>query len=169
MQFIHKHQVPDDKQVTCTSHVYDCRPLKDEQHRVKITVGGDKQDCKHDAGSLAANLLETKTLLNSVTSDSHRGTQFMSTDIKDHFLATPIDDPECMKVDYKCILDDVRFRHKLDQKVTKDGQIYIMIQKGMLGLKQAATLAYCHLKTALNLLGISLFLVLLERGIISLD
>ena len=50
--------------------VCNCRPLKEEKHRVRIIVGGDKLPCNDDAGSLAADLLETKILLNSTISDA---------------------------------------------------------------------------------------------------
>ena len=116
IQFIHKHQVLDDNQVTYASYVFNYQPLKDKQCRVRITVGGDRLDYKHDAGSLVANLLETKILLNSVMSNDHGGTRFMSADMKDHFLATLMDKPERMKVDFKCVPEDIRFRCKLDKK-----------------------------------------------------
>jgi len=72
--------------------VCDYRPLKDEPYHVRITVGGDKLNYNDDAGSPAANLLETKILINSVISDSDRGAKFMCANIKDHFLATPMDE-----------------------------------------------------------------------------
>ena len=81
------------------------------------------------------NLLETKILLNSIISDASKGAQFMCTDIKNHFLATPIDDPEYMKVQYKYIPQDIWTRYKLTSIVTSDRYIYIKIQKRMPGLK----------------------------------
>jgi len=77
----------------------------------------------------------------------------MYADIKDHFLATPMDHPEYMRVQYKYILNDIRHRYNLNSKVTSDGYIYIKIQKGMPGLKQAAILAYRHLKNCLEPFG----------------
>ena len=38
----------------------------------------------------AANMMETKILLNSVISDAQQGARFLSADLKDHFLQTPI-------------------------------------------------------------------------------
>ena len=151
--FIHRSEVPTNKQVTYASYVCDYRPLKDEPYRVRITVGGDKLNYNDDAGSPAANLLETKILINSVISDSDRGAKFMCADIKDHFLATPMDEPEYMRVQYKYIPEDIRVRYQLHSKVTPDGWIYIKIQKGMPGLKQAAILAYKHLKNCLQPFG----------------
>ena len=60
-----KHEVPHDKKVTYGNFIRDCRPLKTEKHRVRLTVGGDKLPCDDDAGSPAASLLETKLILNS--------------------------------------------------------------------------------------------------------
>ena len=72
--------------------------MKDEPYRVRITVGGDRLDYEDDAGSSAANLLETKILLNSIISDARKGARFMYLDIKDHFLGTPITDLDHMQV-----------------------------------------------------------------------
>ena len=94
--------------------------MKDEPYRVRITVGGDRLDYEDDARFPAANLLETKILLNSVISDAHRDARFMYADIKDHFLKTPMDKPEFMRVQYKYIPKDIRARYNLDSKVTSD-------------------------------------------------
>ena len=66
----------------------------------------------------------------------------MCASIKDHFLATPMDDLEYMKVQYKYIPQNICTWYKLASMVTSDGYIYIKIQKGMPELKQAAILAY---------------------------
>ena len=77
----------------------------------------------------------------------------MCTDIKDHFLATLIKNPEYMRVKYKYILQDIRLKYNLDKKVTANGYIYIKIQKDILGLKQVAILAYQYLKLCLEPFG----------------
>ena len=87
--------------MTYASYACDYRPLKDELHRERITIEGDRLNYKDDARFPAANLLETKILLNSVTSDAHVSACFMSTDTKDHFLVMTIDGPECVRVAYK--------------------------------------------------------------------
>ena len=101
IDFIYQNQVPTDKDVTYATFVCNYRPLKQEAYRIRITVGGDKLLYDKDAGSPAANLLETKVLLNSTISDANKGARFMSLDIKDHFLATPMRDPEYMRVSFK--------------------------------------------------------------------
>ena len=60
IKFISKNDVPSNKKVTCTSFACDFRLLKEEQHRVRIAVGGDKLEHSDDDGSPSANFLETK-------------------------------------------------------------------------------------------------------------
>ena len=80
--------MPNGRNITYATFVLDYRPLKSEPHRVRITVGGDKLTYANDAGSPAANFLETKLLVNSTISDATRGARFMSTDLKDFFSHT---------------------------------------------------------------------------------
>ena len=141
--------MPKEKDVTYATFVCDYRPLKEEVYRIRITVGGDRLSYHEDAGSPAANLLETKIILNSTISDAHKGARFMTADIKDHFLATPMRDPEYMRVKIKYFPPDIIQRYHLNEKVTNTGWVYIKIKKGMPGLKQAALLAYEHLKNSL--------------------
>ena len=60
------------------------------------TVSGDKLLYEADTRLPVANLLETKILINNVIFDLKRGVKFMCLDIKDYFLAIPIDYPEHM-------------------------------------------------------------------------
>jgi hypothetical protein len=145
IDFIHKSAVPAHKIVTYGNCVCDYRPLKSEPYRVRLTVGGDKLPYDDDSGSPAASLLETKLIINSTISDSRRGARFLSADLKDHFLASPMKQPEYMKIKYKYFPADIRKKYELWKFVTADGYIYIRIKKGMYGLKQAALLAYQHL------------------------
>ena len=57
-----------------------------------------------------------------------------------------MDGDECMRVKYKHIPEDIRIRYNLKTKVTKDDYVFICLEKGMYSLKQAALLAYNHLK-----------------------
>ena len=137
---------PQNRDVTYASFVLDYRPLKSEPNCVHITVGGDRLTYNSDSGSPAANLLKTKLLINSTISDASRGARFMSADLKDFFLATPMEGDKFMKVKYKHFPDDIHKRYNLDKKVTKDGHVFIRIKRGMYSLKQAAVFAYNHLQ-----------------------
>ena len=145
IEFIHRTDVPKDKKATYGNFICDYRPLKSEPYRVRLTVGGDKLPYDDDAGSPAASLLETKLILNSTISDADKGARFLCADLKDHFLATPMKDPEYMRIKYKYFPAAIRTQYNLDVFLETDGYIYIKIKKGMYGLKQAAILAYQHL------------------------
>ena len=139
---------PDSKKVAYANMVCDIRPAKSEKYRVRLTIGGDVLDYYGDASSPAASLLETKLLINSVISTP--GARFMSMDLKDHFLCTPMLNPECMKIPYKYFPgDDIKEKYELD-KLVQDGYVYCKIKKGMYGLKQAAILAYDNMKKHLS-------------------
>ena len=145
IDFIGKNDVPQGAKVTYASFVCDHRPLKPEQYRVRIVVGGDKLTYAYDSGSPAASLLETKLILNSTISDCDKGSRFFTADVKDFFLATPMKDAEYMKVPLKYFPTDIIDKYNLRNLVTHDKYIFIKIKKGMYGLKQAAVLAYKQL------------------------
>jgi hypothetical protein len=145
MDFIFHNEIPNNAQVTYANFVCDYRPLKDEPWRVRLVVGGDKLTYEFDSGSPAASLLETKLLINSVISDAKNGAKFMSLDLKDFFLASPMGEAEYMRIPLKYLPEDIMIRYNLSEKIHQN-YIYCKIKKGMYGLKQAAILAYNHLK-----------------------
>ena len=100
------------------TYILDHRLLKEEQYRVRITVGGDRFTYLEDYGPSAANLLETKVLINSTISNPRHGARFMSADIKDYFLTTRMAKAEFMKVQYKHIPDDIQIKYNLITKIT---------------------------------------------------
>ena len=130
-----------DMKVTYASFAYDHRPLKDEKLRIRLVVGGDKLPYEADSGSPATDLLEMKLLLNSVISDAHIGVRFLSMDLKDMLLHTPMYSPEFMRVAMKYFPQDIIEKYNLDD-IVHNGYISIKIKKGMYGLKQASVLAY---------------------------
>ena len=98
--FIHKSKILHDREVKYTMFVLNYRPLKDESHQVRITVGEDWISYPDNVGSPAANMMETIIFLNNTISDTKRGARFVCADIKDHFLATPMDREEYMHIKY---------------------------------------------------------------------
>ena len=150
IEFIPPHHLPPQALVTYASFVCDYKPHKAEKYRVRMVVGGDKLIYNDDAGAPAASLLETKILINSVISDSHKGSKFMTCDLKDFYLATPMSKPEYMKIPLHYIPQDIITQYNLHSLKSKSNQVYIKIKKGMYGLKQAAILAYENLITNLK-------------------
>jgi hypothetical protein len=75
----------------------------------------------------------------------------MCADLKDHFLATPMREPEYIRIKSKYFSAALRKQYNLlDAIVHSNGYVYIKMKKGMFRLKQeAALLAYQHLAAQL--------------------
>ena len=84
-------------------------------------------------------MLTTKILLNSIIST--HGARFMTIDIKDFYLNTPMDRPEFMQLKIADLLEDFIELYNLKQLATPDGYIHVHIQKGMYGLPQVGIIA----------------------------
>ena len=98
IKFIFKEEIPTDEKVTYAQFVCDHRPNKPELYRVRCVGGGDKLMCEIDAGAPTTNMVEFKLLLNSIISDAKYNARFMSLDLKDFFLATPMEKCKYMKI-----------------------------------------------------------------------
>ena len=68
MKLIHKYEVPIGQTVTYARFVCDYIPQKEEKHRTRITVGGDRINCPGNVTTRGANMTTIKLLLNSVVS-----------------------------------------------------------------------------------------------------
>ena len=153
VDYIHKSDVPPGAIVTYANFICDYRPLKEEQYRVRLTVGGDMLEYLFDATSPAANLIETKLLLNSTISRSSQGARFMTIDIKDFFLQSYMKHPEYMRIHKKYFTDAIRQKYNINDLIGDDDYVYCRIKRGMYGLKQAARLAYDELVQHLKKFG----------------
>ena len=81
-------EVPNYRSVIYASFVYDYKTLKSEPYFLCCVSGGDKLDYPDYPGSTSASIIETKFLLGSTIYDEKKGTQFMSCNLKDLFLAS---------------------------------------------------------------------------------
>eukprot|EP00804_Cyclotella_cryptica_P002793 CCRYP_009348-RA/>CCRYP_009348-RA protein AED:0.05 eAED:0.04 QI:0/0/0/1/1/1/3/0/1214 len=124
---------------------------KEDPYRIRLTVGGNRITYPGDCGTPTADMLTTKILLNSVISTI--GARFMTIDIKDFYLNTPMVRPEYMRLKLSNIPDHIIKLYKLDKLVTTDGYVYVLIQKGMYGLPQAGIIAQQLLEKRLALKG----------------
>ena len=145
IDFIHKTEVPTNKKVTYANFICNYQPLKTEPHRVRLTVGGDKLYRPYDAGYPAASLLETKLILNSTIPDAKKGARFLSADLKDNFLASPMEENEYMRIQARYFSDDIRLQYDIESLIDSYVYVYVRTKKGVYGLKQAAILAYNRL------------------------
>ena len=144
--FITKDKVPAGRKVTYGRKQCTLRPTKEEVHRVRLTIGGDRLDYPGDASSQCASIITTKILLNSVISTP--GARFGTADITAFYYGTPMERFEYMKIRYDEIPREIVDAYDLDT-LAHDGYVYMEIQKGMPGLKQAGRIANDRLITHL--------------------
>ena len=90
MKFIQKHEVPYNKKFTYAQLVCDYRPQKEENERIRITVGGDRLDYQVELSTKTAGLKTIKLPLNSVISSIWE--KFMTADVKQFYLNTPMEE-----------------------------------------------------------------------------
>ena len=146
IRFIPRSAVPPGASITYGRKVCTVRPGKDEPFRVRLTVCGNLLDYYGDASSTAASLTTFKTLLNSVVSTPNA--RFSGIDIKDFYYGTPLARPEYMRLPLREIPPAVVQHYNL-RALASDGWVYIRIEKGMPGLKQAGRIANDRLKAHL--------------------
>ena len=144
--FIPHTKVPRNKQVTYARMVVDYRPTKSDPNRTRVTVGGNLLSYEGELYTETTDLITIKLLLNSVLSTPNA--KFMSLDIKNFYLGTPMKEYEYMKIKYDTIPTEIIQKYNL-QTLQHNGHIYIEIRKGMYGLKQAGVLANLHLEKLL--------------------
>jgi hypothetical protein len=77
-------------------------------------------------------MLVAKMLSNSVIST--KDARFMTMDISNFYLMTPLHHPEFILLKLNNIPDEVIKEYKLKEKATKNGSIYIKAKRGMYGL-----------------------------------
>jgi hypothetical protein len=97
------------------------RPEKAEPNRMRFTVGGDSINYPGKVATPTAEMLVEKMLFNSVIST--KGACFMTMDISNFYLITPLHHPKFIRVKLSNIPDEVIKEYKLREKVTKNGSI----------------------------------------------
>jgi hypothetical protein len=89
--FIHASEIPKERTVTYGRLVCDIRPQKAEQHRLRLTVGGDGINYPGETATKNADLTTSKCLWNSTISTP--GARYMCADVKNFYLNTLLDRP----------------------------------------------------------------------------
>ncbi len=127
--FVKKDKIPDDRKgnesyarVVC---VY-CNGNKDKS-RTRITMGGNLVNYPGDCGTPTANLLTVKLVLNSIISTPNA--KFMTLDLKDFYLMTPMKRYEyfCMKLDL--FPQDIINKYNLTSKVNHNGNVHCKVRQ----------------------------------------
>ena len=83
---------------------------------------------------------------------STKGARYAASDVKIFYLATPLDDPEYMRIQAALVPQEFIDKYELQDKI-KDGYIYMRIIRGIYGLPQSGKLANDLLKKRLEIHG----------------
>eukprot|EP00804_Cyclotella_cryptica_P030137 CCRYP_009543-RA/>CCRYP_009543-RA protein AED:0.35 eAED:0.35 QI:0/0/0/1/0/0/2/0/428 len=151
--FIPKSAVPRDcrKDVTYGTFVCTVRPEKKEPNRTRFVVGGDRINYPGEVATPTANMLVTKILLNSTIST--RGAKFMTMDISNFYLNTPLAQPEFIRLNISDIPQEIIEEYNLRDIADEDGSTYLQANKGMYGLPHGGLIANELLEKRLNKAG----------------
>jgi hypothetical protein len=136
-----KQQIPQArrKDITYGRIVCTYRSEKNDPYRTRITMGGNLINYPDDCGTPTADLLTVKLMFNSIISTS--GAKFMTIDIKDFYLMTPMDRYEYFRMKLDLFPQDIIDEYELRDKVDTDGNIFCEVRRGMYGLPQAGIIA----------------------------
>jgi hypothetical protein len=147
IRFIDHAELPKDWSSTYPQFVCELRPQKSEVNRTRLTLGGNLINYPSDVSTRTAELETLKILLNSVISTSDA--TFISVDIKNFYLNTPLERPEYVRIPLKLIPKEIIHEYKL-AALGKNDHVLAIVEKGMYGLPQAGKLAANLLKTHLE-------------------
>jgi hypothetical protein len=112
--FIHASEIPKERTVTYRRLVCDIRPQKAEQHRVRLTVGGDRISYPGETATKNADLTTSKCLWNSTISTPDA--RYMCADVKNFYLNTLLDRAEYMQLALTIIPQEIIDKYKLMDK-----------------------------------------------------
>ena len=112
IRFIHNYEVPQKRQhnVTYGSFVCLVRPPKDKPNHTQFTVGSDRINYPGEVATPTADMLVAKILFNSVIST--RGARFMTIDIINFYLMTPLKQPEFIRVKFNHLPEEIVNKYK---------------------------------------------------------
>jgi len=97
--------------------------VRPEKAETRFTAGGDRINYSGAVATPTAEMLVAKMLFNSIifTKDAC----FMTMDISNFYLMTPLHRPEFIRMKLSDIPDEVIEEYKLREKATKIGSIYV--------------------------------------------
>jgi hypothetical protein len=110
-----------------------------EPNQMQFMVRGSRINYPSKVATPTAEMLVAKMLFNSVI--SMKGAQFMTMDMPNFYLMTPLHRAKFIQIKLSDIPNEVIREYKLREKATKNGSIYIRAKRGMYGLLQAGLLA----------------------------
>jgi hypothetical protein len=150
IRFIPKAKVPKDRRKDITYGTFVCtvRPEKKEPNRTRFVVGGNKINYPGEVATPTADMLVAKILVNSTIST--KNAKFMTMDISNFYLNTPLKRPEFLRLNIKDIPQEIIDEYNLKTIMDADGSIYLEAIRGMYGLPQSGLIANELLEKRLN-------------------
>ncbi len=151
--FMLKDMIPQNrrKDITYGQIVCDYRSEKKDPYCTRIMMGGNLINYPNDCGTPTADLLTVKIMFNSVISTPNP--KFMTINIKDFNLMTPMDQYKYFRMKLELYPPDIIDEYRLRDKVDADGNVFCEVQHGMYCLPQAGIIAQELLTKRLNKAG----------------
>jgi hypothetical protein len=120
IEFIFQHKVLADRRKDITYKQFVClvRPKKAEPYQMQFTVGGNRINYPGEVATPTAEMLAAKMLFNSVI--SMKGARFMTMDISNFYLVTPLHRVEFIQIKLSDIPNEVIREYKLSENATKN-------------------------------------------------
>ncbi len=139
--FIKKDDIPNNRtgDETYARIVCNFRESKKDKYRTRITMGGNLINFPDDCGMPTADLLTVKLLLNSIISTAND--KFMTLNIKDFYLMTPMKRCEHFQMKLDLFPQDIINEYDLTRKVDQNGNVHCEVRQGVHGLPQAGIIA----------------------------
>ena len=137
--FLERSDIPKDrlKDVTYGRIVVAYKPNKSEPNRSRLTVCGNLITCLYDISTPTCDLPTIKMLWKSVLST--KGAKYITLDLKDFYIGTPMNRPEYTRLPIKLISQEII--HKYNLTAFEDGGgVYVEIVRGVYGFPRAGKL-----------------------------
>ena len=153
--FIKKDEIPQERRGDKTYARIVCayQEGKKDKYRTRMTMGGNLINYPDDCGTPTADLLIVKLLLNRVVSTPN--SKFMTLDLKDFYLMTPMKRYEYFRMKIELFPQDIIDQYDLTNKVDHNGNVHCEVRRGMYGLPQAGIIAQELLEERLKAAGYS--------------
>lgn len=146
IDFIPHSDVLSGKTVTYGRIVCTYRPQKEEKNRTRITVNGTLIVCLYDVSASTSDMTTANLLFNSVISTP--GARFMTLDLKNFYLGTPLPQNRFTKMKIEIWPEEIIDKSNL-RAIEHNGWVFICIKRGMYGLPEAKVLTNKLLKKRL--------------------
>jgi hypothetical protein len=119
VRYTHVSDIPAGRTATYLRIVAADRPTKAKNRRIRFPVGGDRVEYPGNTSTKMSGLTTTELLFDSVIATPNA--RFMTADIKDFYLCTPMDCHEYMHIPVHIILPEIFEQYNLEPLVHKGG------------------------------------------------